>query len=492
MKFRALFLWKEKIPLTIPVTNIPVGPCILCKNDILDKGNFYGCSAYRDSGCGFTISKKILGVTISPENISLLLKTGETRLIDGFSHKGGKGTFKAVLSWDENHNKLVFNKPNPHKFVIPMNLLKPLNVYEPPESDTKMDFRAIEKESHALKLPARVVGVKHGPRITRFHLQPYKGVNISSYKRFKANFQAALSAKRLTMYIPIPGTKYVGIETETKYPYPVQLRGLLEDEEYQAKKKPLSFPLGMDLNGTPYFADLAGMPHLLVAGTTGSGKSVFLNSLIISLLYGNKPEDLKFLFIDPKQVELAAYEGIPHLFAPVVKDVKNAVLSLKKLVHEMEERYKLLEEAGVRNINSYNEKLLERNSSAQKLPFIVAVVDEVADLMMVSEDGEVEYLISRLAQLARASGIHMCIATQRPSRKVLSPIIKANMPARIAFSVSSSADSMTILDQTGAEDLLGKGDMIFLSNDRPKMRLQSGFVSDTETEKVVNYLLQNK
>ncbi|MCA1064764.1 DNA translocase FtsK (plasmid) [Rossellomorea sp. AcN35-11] len=470
------------------VKGIPIGPCKLCGADVIDKGKFFGCSAYFDSGCGFTISKVVLGKELSPEDIKTLLNTGDTRLIEGFQKKTGKGTFKAVISWDEEREKLTWKFPNSNVNKLPTDLLKPLVIYEPPDSDTKREFEAIEREALALKHPCKVVDVRHGPRVTQYQLQPKKGVNITGYKRFNANFQAALFANKLNMYIPIPGTNRVGIEIPTKHPFPVQLRGLLEDEEYQAKKRPLSFPLGMDLYGKPIFADLASMPHLLVAGATGAGKSVFLNSLILSLLYGNEPHELKFLFIDPKQVELSIYEGIPHLRSTVVKDAKRAGEALSSLVKEMMNRYSLMEEAGVRNIDGYNAKLLKKDPKALKLPYIVAVVDEVADLIMADEEGHVEHYIVRLAQLARAAGIHMVIATQRPTKKVLSPIIKANMPVRIAFSVASSMDSMTILDQTGAENLLGKGDMLYQPKDGPRRRLQSGFVSDEETEKVVEYI----
>lgn len=469
--------------------NIPLGPCRLCHSDMLDRGNFYGCSSYRETGCGFTISKKILGKEISRDNVEMLLKYGETRLIEGFQSRNGSGMFKAVLAFDEENHKLIFKTPNPRIFKLPLSLLKPLTVYEPSQADTNIQIGAIVREAKALNLPGRVVDVKHGPRITRFEFLPNKGVNLSSYKRFKANFQAVLKAERLSMAIPIPGTDRIGLEVPNRYPYPVQLRGLLEDEEFQAKKKPLTIPLGMDLFGGIYFADLANMPHVLCAGATGSGKSVFLNAAILSLLYSNNPDELKFLFIDPKQVELSIYEGIPHLFAPIVKDIRKAGQALNKLVTEMERRYELFEQAGVRNIDGYNDMIANEHPSVSKLPYIVAVIDEIADLMMLGS-GEIEEAVIRLSQLARAAGIHVIIATQRPSRKSISPLIKANMPVRIAFSVSSSADSMTILDSPGAEELLGKGDMLYLSKEFPKMRLQSGFVSDEETKRVVQYLIE--
>lgn len=470
--------------------DIPVGPCKYCGGDVVDKKNFYGCSNYRETGCGFTISKTILGKEITRENIEMLLKTGDTRLIDGFKQRSGNGTFKAILSWNVEEKRLIFNTPNPNIFKLPMELLKPLTVYEPPEEDTLREFQSIEDEARAIKYPCKVEGVKHGPRITRYELKPEPGINITGYKRFKANFQAALRAKRVSMYIPIPGTNQVGIEIPSKHPYPVQLRGLLENEEFQAfsKNRPLPFPLGSDIYGRPYFADLADMPHLLVAGATGSGKSVFLNAVILSLVYGRTPEELKFMFIDPKQVELSVYEELPHLFQPIVTDTKKAEKALAVIVREMERRYEQLQKVGVRNLGSYNTKMEKQGK--EKIPYICVVIDEVADLIMTT-DGSVEDHIVRISQLARACGIHLIVATQRPTKKVLSPLIKANMPVRVGFAVASSMDSMTILDQPGAENLLGKGDMIYLSKDRPKTRLQSGFVSDEETEKVVRYLSEN-
>lgn len=470
------------------VKGIPIGSCKLCGADVVDRGKFYGCSSYFDTGCGFTISKNILGVEIPVEDIVSLLKTGDTGLIEGFRKKDGKGTFKAVLSWDDEQKRLVWKFPNSNSFKLPIDLLKPLIVYEPPLVEVEKDFEAIEKESFALKHPCKVVDVKHGPRITQYQLEPRKGVNISGYRRFKANFQAALRADKIVMHIPIPGTNRIGIEIPTKHPYPVQLRGLLENEEFLAKKKPLSFPLGMDLYGKPYYADLASMPHMLVAGTTGSGKSVFLNSIIVSLLYGNDPDELKLVLIDPKQVELSVYEGIPHLMSTVVKDAQRANFALKYLIKEMMNRYTLFEKARVRNIESYNNKMLENDPDGKKLPYIVVVIDEIADLIMTDPDKNIERNVVRLAQLSRAAGIHLIVATQRPTRKVLSPVIKGNMPVRVSFSVASSSDSMTILDQTGAENLLGKGDMIYLPKDAPKKRLQSGFVSDEEIARVVSYL----
>lgn len=455
-----------------------VGPCPLCRESVvIDKGNFYGCSAYAKTGCGFTISKIILGVIITPENIKKLLRKGETDLIEGFQRK--EVTFNAVLVWGS--GKIHFRTPNATRLSLPLTLLEPSTMQTPSKEDEKREFILIEKEAATLKYPVKVVGVTHGPRVSRYELLPNKGINIMGYKRFKANFQAALKANKLSLYLPIPGSNYIGIEVPNRRPYPVQLRGLLENQNYLAKLKDLSFPIGMNLQGQPVFANLVDMPHLLVAGTTGSGKSVFINSLIISLLYGSTPQNLKFMFIDPKQVELSVYSVLPNLVCPIVTQVQKTGAALKYLIDEMDSRYHQFMKTGVRNILGYNEK-----NPSQKLPYIVLVIDELADLLMLT-DGGVEDQIQRLSQLARAAGIHMIIATQRPTKKVLSPTIKANLPVRIAFAVASTADSMTILDQGGAEDLLGRGDMIYLPKDGAPARLQSAYVSDEEIERVVSY-----
>jgi DNA segregation ATPase FtsK/SpoIIIE-like protein len=289
---------------------------------------------------------------------------------------------------------------------------------------------------------------------------------------------------RQALYIPLPGTNTVGIEVPNRFPYPVYLRTMLENKEYLANRKNLYIPLGMDVEGNPVSADLTKMPHLLVAGTTGSGKSVFINSVINSLLFACSSNDLKLVLVDVKQVELSVYEELPQLLMPIATDAKQASFVLKKLIGEMERRYAKFSKAGVKNIESYNAKANE------KLPFIVLVVDELADLLMVAPD-EVEDSIQRLAQLARAAGIHMILATQRPTKQVLSTTIKANLPVRIAFSVASTADSMTILDAPGAEELLGRGDMFYQPSDMPRVRLQSPYVSDSEISRVTQYLVQN-
>jgi DNA topoisomerase III len=459
-----------------------LGPCKLCGEPVLDKGKFYGCSAYIKTGCGFTLSKKILNVDIQPDHITALLNNGESGLIEGFT-KTNQKPFNAALIWE--NGKLGFKTPSANVLTLPLQLLDLPVHHSVSERDDRQAFTAIEREATDLKRPVRVVNVTHGPRVSRYELLPEKGINIKAYDRFKANFQAALRASKISLYIPIPGTNRIGIEVPNAHPFPVQLRQLLENDKFLVSKKSLSFPLGMNLQGEPVFADLAEMPHLLVAGATGAGKSVFLNSLIISLLFGTTPKDLKLMFIDPKQVELSVYKNLPHLFCPIVTEVNKTGKALEYLVREMMNRYHQFNKHGVRNITAYNEKYPNN-----KIPFIVLIIDELADLLMTTE-ANVESLIQRLAQLARAAGIHMVIATQRPTKKVLSPTIKSNLPVRVAFAVASTADSMTILDEPGAESLLGKGDMLFLPKDGGKYRLQSPFLADQEIERVVQFIVED-
>jgi DNA topoisomerase III len=469
---------------------LDLGPCRKCGRPVVDKGVLYGCSGWEDTGCDFKISKTIKGVVIEREVIKRLLATGSSGLIRGFIQKSKDPSkpdskFDAILVFDKS-GKLCWSYPSLNILKLPTYLLKPPTVSPPSEQEQKKEFADIEREAASLKLPCKVLKAYYGPRATRYELAPEPGLNVAHYKRYRANFQLALQAERITIDAPIPGKNVVGIEIPSKTPYTVNLRMLLENKEYLATKKALSFPIGMDMSGNPVYGDLADMPHLLVAGATGSGKSVFLNSLIISLLYGQTPDKLKFLFIDPKMVELSVYETIPHLFGPIVTDVRRASIALKKLVAEMEVRYEILRKFGVRNIQAYNEKV-QSIPDAPQMPYIVLIIDELADLMMTTGP-EVEECIQRLAQLARASGIHMVIATQRPSKQVLSPVIKANFPARIAFAVANQYDSQVILDSTGAEELLGKGDMYYQPRDSARRRLVSAFVSDEEIERVTDFL----
>ncbi len=344
-----------------------------------------------------------------------------------------------------------------------------------------------------------VTDISQGPTVTRYELEPEAGVKVSKIVGLADDIKLRMAATDIRIEAPIPGKAAVGIEIPNAQNATVMLRDLLESETFQSASSKISFAVGKDLGGEVVVSDIGKMPHVLIAGATGSGKSVCINTLIISILYKASPDEVKLIMIDPKVVELSVYNGIPHLMIPVVTDPKKAAAALNWGVNEMTERYQKFAEFGVRDLKGYNKKietLLEGDVSDEdrekytKMPQIVIIVDELADLMMVAP-GEVEDSICRLAQLARAAGIHLIIATQRPSVDVITGLIKANMPSRIAFSVSSGVDSRTILDMNGAEKLLGKGDMLFYPQGYPKpARIQGAFVSDAEVQKVVKFLTE--
>lgn len=333
---------------------------------------------------------------------------------------------------------------------------------------------------------AKVSRVQQGPTVTRYEIQPAIGVKVSKIVNLTDDIALALAARGIRMEAPIPGKSAIGIEVPNDEVALVTLREVLESLEYQKSEDKLGIALGRDISGQPIIANLARMPHLLVAGATGSGKSVCINGIIMSILFKAKPSEVKLMMIDPKMVELNVYNGVPHLLSPVVTDPRRASMALKKVVQEMERRYELFAKAGTRDLERYNEQA--HREGIQPLPLIVVIVDELADLMMVAP-GDVEDAICRLAQMARAAGIHLIIATQRPSVDVITGVIKANIPSRIAFGVSSMADSRTILDMGGAEKLLGRGDMLFLPMGASKpVRIQGAFISDSEVERVVEYV----
>lgn len=334
---------------------------------------------------------------------------------------------------------------------------------------------------------AKVTQVTKGPSVTRFELQPSPGVKVSKIVNLSDDIALGLAASGIRIEAPIPGKAAVGIEVPNGKQTPVFLREVLENDEFINSKKKLAFALGKDISGKCVVGDLSKMPHTLIAGATGSGKSVCINSLIISLLYKYNPDEVKLLMVDPKVVELNVYNGIPHLLIPVVTDPKKAAAALNWAVNEMTNRYKLFADCGVRNMESYNE-LFSKGIIEQKLPYIVIIVDELADLMMVCPN-DVEDYIGRLAQMARAAGMHLVIATQRPSVDVITGVIKANIPSRISFAVSSQIDSRTILDGSGAEKLLGKGDMLYYPVGESKpLRVQGCFISEEEVEQVVTFI----
>jgi DNA segregation ATPase FtsK/SpoIIIE, S-DNA-T family len=339
---------------------------------------------------------------------------------------------------------------------------------------------------------AKVVNVTQGPSVTRYEVQPEPGVKVSKITNLSDDLKLSLAAKDIRIEAPIPGKHTVGIEVPNQKSRPVLIREILESDEFKHSSSPLTVAMGLDISGKPIVTDLRKMPHGLIAGATGSGKSVCINTMLVSLLYKAKPEELKLLLVDPKMVELAPYNYVPHLASPVITDVKTATAALKWAVEEMERRYELLAHAGVRDITKYNQLAEEHKRYSDKLPYLVIVIDELADLMMMAP-ADVEEAISRIAQKARACGIHLLIATQRPSVDVITGLIKANVPTRIAFSVSSQIDSRTVIDISGAEKLLGKGDMLFLENGTSKpVRLQGTFVSDEEIDQVVAHVRRER
>ena len=348
----------------------------------------------------------------------------------------------------------------------------------------------LQKTLYSFGVSAKVENVSVGPAITRYELKPAEGVRVSKIANLADDIALNLAAETIRIEAPIPGKQAVGIEVPNKEKEAVHLREVLESEEFQNNKSKLTVGLGKDVAGKIQLADIGKMPHVLIAGSTGSGKSVCINTIISSMIYNSKPSEVKMVMVDPKVVELSVYNGIPHLLIPVVTDPKKAAGALAWAVQEMENRYNLFAAKGVRDIKGYN-KAIEKEEGLGKLPQIVIIVDELADLMMVAAK-DVEEAICRLAQKARAAGMHLVIATQRPSVDVITGLIKANIPSRIAFAVSSQIDSRTILDSVGAEKLLGKGDMLFFPSGAPKpVRVQGAFVSDEEVEKIVGFVKQN-
>ena len=348
----------------------------------------------------------------------------------------------------------------------------------------------LQKTLYSFGVSAKVENVSVGPAITRYELKPAEGVRVSKIANLADDIALNLAAETIRIEAPIPGKQAVGIEVPNKEKEAVHLREVLESEEFQNNKSKLTVALGKDVAGNIQLADIAKMPHVLIAGSTGSGKSVCINTIISSIIYNAKPSEVKLVMVDPKVVELSVYNGIPHLLIPVVTDPKKAAGALAWAVQEMDDRYNKFAQKGVRDLKGYN-KAIEKEEGVGKLPQIEIIVDDLADLMMVAAK-DVEEAICRLAQKARAAGMHLVIATQRPSVDVITGLIKANIPSRIAFAVSSQVDSRTILDSVGAEKLLGKGDMLFFPSGAPKpLRVQGAFVSDEEVEKIVDFVKQN-
>jgi S-DNA-T family DNA segregation ATPase FtsK/SpoIIIE len=363
--------------------------------------------------------------------------------------------------------------------------LPDLSLFDPPQvqiADDTTRSTLLEDTLASFGVNAKVIHIERGPSITRYELKPERGIKISRISALSDDIALALAATSIRIEAPIPGKSAVGIEVPNKVTSIVSISEILSSLPQRGTVPPLHMALGKDITGRPVFGDLGKMPHLLVAGATGSGKSVCLNTIIASLLVSATPDQVQMLFIDPKRVELTVYNGIPHLIKDVITDPKLAAGALYEMTREMDSRYERFAKAGVRKIEEYNAKFPD-----EKLPFIVIIIDELADLMLIAP-GKVETVICRLAQLARATGMHLVVATQRPSVDVITGIIKANIPSRIAFAVSSQIDSRTILDMGGAERLLGRGDMLYLPIDAPKpVRAQGALITGSEVSRLVDF-----
>jgi DNA segregation ATPase FtsK/SpoIIIE, S-DNA-T family len=354
------------------------------------------------------------------------------------------------------------------------------------DEERRIKARLIEDTLANFKVEARVIGVNTGPAVTQFELQPAVGVKVNKITTLEKDLALALQAHSIRIEAPIPGKAAIGIEIPNSAISFVSMREVIEGEEYEHNKGKLKLPLGKDVSGAPVIAGLERMPHLLIAGSTGSGKSIAINAFVCALLLKHTPEELKIIMVDPKMVELIVYNQIPHMLSPVVTELERVVPTLKWATREMERRYKIFAKHGFRNIDSYK-MAARRRADLEPMPYIVVIIDELADLMMMAPD-EVETLICRLAQMARATGIHLIIATQRPSVDVVTGLIKANFPSRIAFAVTSQIDSRVILDMNGAEQLLGRGDMLYMAPDAAKpIRIQGTWVSEAEVEQIVAF-----
>ena len=426
------------------------------------------------------------------QEISKNTNNGKDNLLDILNNGGNskpKPNIKKVnkdISGDFSFNKVKNNID----FKLP-----PTSLLNPPQPKIELDnteninnIKTIENTLRTFDIQAEVLNVSDGPTVSRYEIKLAEGIRVQKIVQLADNLAMSLAAIDVRIEAPIPGKSAIGIEVPKVSPTMVTLREIIEDSSFQKAKGALTFAIGKDVANKAIFADLAKMPHLLIAGATNSGKSVGLNTLIASLLYRMTPDELRFVMVDPKRVELSLYEGIPHLACPVIQDARLAAGALKSVEEEMDKRYKIVSEASSRNIESYNSKV----NSENKLPYMVIVIDELADLMMQCSK-DVEASICRIAQLARAVGIHLVVATQRPSVDVVTGKIKANIPSRIAFAVSSHTDSKIILDSTGADRLIGKGDMLFKPIDAQKpLRVQGCYLSETEINNLVLYLKEQR
>ena len=432
-----------------------------------------------------TDSRENADIKVQHHKLDDKFKTQKIKKIEGNSPIRGNEDVRSKTQ--EIQSKTYQNK----KYVRPnadlLNINTNLKLDKNEKKELLENADKLEKTLLSFGVEAKILEVTKGPSVTRFELQPKAGIKVSKIVNLSDDIALGLAAKGVRIEAPIPGKSAIGIEVPNKEQTPVFFREILESNEFKNNNYKVACALGKDITGKCIVTDISKMPHVLIAGATGSGKSVCINTLIVSILYKYSPEDVKLLMVDPKVVELSVYNGIPHLLIPVVTDPKKAAAALNWAVNEMTRRYKLFADNGVRNVDSYNE-LVKKGVVEEKLPYIVIIIDELADLMMACPR-DVEDYICRLAQMARAAGMHLVIATQRPSVDVITGLIKANVPSRISFAVSSQVDSRTILDSTGAEKLLGKGDMLFypVGESKPK-RVQGAFISEEEVENVVSFI----
>lgn len=451
----------------------------------LEEKENYG-SGYGIDGAG---SGAVYGFGLPDENTGMAGSTGLDGKPAETPAKEQKLTNKeareAMLSAEEINTEKV-----PKKYKKP-----PVNLLDKPAAASRTNNSLLAQKAQKLEetlknfhVDARVIQVTQGPTVTRYEIQPAVGVKVSSIVRLADDIALNLEAKSIRIEAPIPGKAAVGIEVENDKVTMVHIREVIDSQEFKNSKSKITFAVGKNISGKAVVADLKAMPHLLIAGSTGSGKSVCINSIIVSLLYKASPDEVKLILIDPKVVELGNYNGIPHLMIPVVTDPTKAAAALNWAVSEMTDRYKKFAEEGVRDLESYNEYVMANGEEEKVMPQVVIIIDELADLMMAAPS-QIEESICRLAQMARAAGMHLIVATQRPSVDVITGVIKANIPSRIAFAVSSQVDSRTILDMQGAEKLVGKGDMLFnpMGMGKP-VRIQGTFISDSEVHKVIEYV----
>lgn len=485
-------VWQEPIPSQEPEGNLPEPEPLQEPEENLLESELYAESMQRAEQkpmASFAPKEEITDVTPSGQSQKTAVKQVSSHgKIGGDDYVSASDTFNAL-----NESKTAKEKDVPYEFPS-VGLLRFPEEMGGSVSDDELRMTAskLQDTLKSFNVNVRMGAVTCGPTVTRYEILPEQGVRVNKITNLADDLKLSLAAASIRIEAPIPGKAAVGIEVPNPVSSSVYFRELLEGDAFTKAKSALTFAVGKDIGGKLIMADIGKMPHLLIAGATGSGKSVCINTLIMSILYKADPKDVKLIMIDPKVVELSVYNGIPHLFCPVVTDPKEAAAALNWAVREMMDRYNKFKELGVRNISGYNEKIqtVENAEAAgyARMPYLVVIVDEFADLMMVASK-EVEDAVCRLAQLARAAGIHLVLATQRPSVNVITGVIKANIPSRIAFSVSSAIDSRTILDKGGAEKLLGKGDMLFFpSGYSEPVRVQGAFVSDKEVSDVVEFL----